>query len=65
MKNKFLSLSLSILFLISAFWMLGVAGSLELDMITIRQAEIRIAVGVAGLGISTIAINILGKEEKP
>ena len=65
MKRKFSEFLVSALFLLSVFWMFGVAGSLELDLITIRQAEIRIAVGVAGLGISTIAINALGKEEKP
>jgi hypothetical protein len=48
---------LFLLFLCSLFYIIGTAGALELDNVSIMQTVIRFIPGFACLGISTICIN--------
>ena len=54
---------LIITFTIALIYVYGVAGSLELDRITMGQALISGAVGLAYMAVSAITYLYLGKEE--
>ena len=62
MKQKFLELTVFILFITSVLSLFGTAGAVDLEHITIGQAVLQLIIGLAVLGLSTYLINYLAKE---
>jgi hypothetical protein len=64
LKHGIARLSAGILYILSMAYILGQAGSLELDRISISQAVARLVPGLVVLGIDTVIINNFQKEGK-
>ena len=57
MKHRIKELSIALLLLISLLWLLGTAGAVDHDRISMGQATVQLAVGIVGLGIAAVLIN--------
>jgi len=62
LKQRIAKFGAFLLFITSLFLIYGTCGSLEIDYITMRQAIIRFAIGLAALGYDAWLINHLEKE---
>ncbi|QHQ61361.1 hypothetical protein Ana3638_11740 [Anaerocolumna sedimenticola] len=66
MKQKYksrLQAFLVITFFLALLYVFGVAGSLELDRLTVRQALVSGGIGCAYMAVSVITYKYIGKEE--